>query len=87
MVMVGYYSKDAEEGGQKKHSLQRREREIKEKRREAVIRGPHAHDGGSITKMAATQAAASTSRAATTTSSQAFLKVTVYIASWCLFFA
>lgn len=40
----------------------------------AAIRGPRAHDGGSITKMAATEAAASTSRAAATTSSQASLR-------------
>lgn len=55
------------------------EGEMKGKQREqsggcAATRGPRAHDGGSITKMAATEAAASTSRAAATTSSQASLR-------------
>jgi hypothetical protein len=47
---------------------------------EAVTWKSYAHDGGSITKMAATEAVAFTSRVATTTSNQTFLKVEVQIA-------
>jgi len=46
-----------------------------------VTRGSRAHDGGSITKMAAMEAAASTSRVVTILLSQAFLEVQVQIAT------
>lgn len=69
-----------QKGGRYKRNAEWRERDKRETT-EAVTRGPRAHDGGSITKMAATEAAASTSRAAIITSSQAFLEVEVQIAS------
>lgn len=78
IVAVEYRSEDAEKRTERTQRGEWREREIKQKgETEAVTRGPRAHDGGSITKMAATEVAASTSRAATITSSQAFLEVEV----------
>lgn len=65
------------DGKESKGARRSGEGEMKGKQREqmsggcAATRGPRAHDGGSIIKMAATEAAASTSRAAATTSSQA----------------
>lgn len=64
--MVGYRFKDAEKRTEETHRGAEGKRDKREAA-EAVTRGSRAHDGGSITKMAATEAAASTSRVATIT--------------------
>lgn len=72
------------------HKKQRRRVETKRDKRtnvEVVTRGSYAHDGGSTIKMAATEAVAFTSRAATTALNQAsFLEVEVQIAANGVFF-
>jgi len=74
--MVRYLSKDAE---RRTEEAQRGVEGKGDKREatEAVTRGSRAHDGGSISKMAATEAAASTSRVAAITLNQTFFEVEV----------
>ncbi|KYM78837.1 hypothetical protein ALC53_10708 [Atta colombica] len=75
IVMVRYLSKDAERRTEAQRGVEGKG--DKREATEAMTRGSRAHDGGSISKMAATEAAASTSRVAAITLNQMFFEVEV----------